>query len=92
MEKETHINRYNDEFTFTQDPEGNVLWEGTFEYIRTSLNENKDIIMIDPGGGPYLCSGMESTMVHSEITDKEIVKFQEIPTGFKIILKAKKDE
>ena len=88
MNKETHTNRYGDEFTFTQDPDGNILWEGTFEYIRTSLNENKDIIMIDPGGGPYLCSGMPSDLVHSEIQDKEIVKFQEIPTGFKIILKS----
>jgi hypothetical protein len=85
--KETHTNRYGNKFTFTEDPDGNILWEGNFEYIRTSLNENKDIIMIDPPGGPYLSSGMESTIVHPEIEDKEIVKFQEIKTGFKIILK-----
>jgi hypothetical protein len=87
MDKETHINRYGNKFTFTEDPDGNILWEGNFEYIRTSLNENKDIIMIDPGGGPYLSKGMPSTIAHPEIEDKEIVKFQEIKTGFKIILK-----
>ena len=75
--KETHTNRYGNEFTFTEDPDGNILWEGNFEYIRTSLNENKDIIMIDPSGGPYLSKGMPSPCSPRD-RDKEIVKFQEI--------------
>lgn len=28
------VNRYNDTFTFTKDDEGNILWEGNFEYCR----------------------------------------------------------
>ena len=28
------INRYGDEFTFTQQEDGNILWEGKFEYCR----------------------------------------------------------
>ena len=87
MKEETHINRYGEKFTFTQDDNGDILWEGNFEYIRTSLNENKDIIMIDPSGGPYLCLGMESELIHSEVEGKEIVKFEEIENGFKIVLK-----
>jgi len=89
MSKEIYTNRYGNEFTFTEDPDGNVLWEGDFEYIRTSLNEDKGITMIDPSGGPYLCSGMESTIFHSEIEGKEIVEFKETETGLKIILKQK---
>ena len=27
-------NRYGDEYTFTKQKDGNVLWEGDFEYIR----------------------------------------------------------
>ena len=29
-----YINRYKDKFTFTLDDEGNILWEGDFEYSR----------------------------------------------------------
>lgn len=29
-----YINRYKDKFTFTLDEEGNILWEGDFEYSR----------------------------------------------------------
>lgn len=31
---ETHINRYNDEYVFTLQEDGNILWEGPFEYCR----------------------------------------------------------
>jgi len=86
-ETHTHTNRYGEVFTFEHDDGGNILWEGNFEYIRTSLNEDKDVIMVDPAGGPYLCSGMESELIHSDIEGKEIVKFEYIETGFKIILK-----
>ena len=30
----TYKNRYDDEFTFTLDDEGNILWEGNFEFCR----------------------------------------------------------
>jgi len=32
--KNTYKNRYGDEFTFTLQDDGNVLWEGKFEYCR----------------------------------------------------------
>lgn len=87
MSKETYKNRYGDMFTFTIDSDGNVLMEGNFEYHRYSWNDNPDdITMIDPSGGPYLEIGMKSTMVHSEVKDKEIVGFYPIDNGYKIIL------
>jgi hypothetical protein len=33
-------NRYNDEFTFTKDREGNIIWSGDFEYHRTGMPNN----------------------------------------------------
>lgn len=30
----TYKNRYGDQFTFTKDEEGNILWEGNFTYCR----------------------------------------------------------
>lgn len=36
MKKEIHQNRYGDTFTFTPTEDGNVLWEGKFEWCRFS--------------------------------------------------------
>jgi len=33
---ETYTNRYGDVFTFTPTEDGNILWEGNFEYHRCS--------------------------------------------------------
>jgi len=30
-------NRYEDEFTFTEDVDGNVLWQGDFMYCRFGM-------------------------------------------------------
>jgi len=34
MNKETYKNRYGDVFTFTPNEDGNILWEGDFQYCR----------------------------------------------------------
>lgn len=87
IKPEKYINRYKDEFTFTPDEDGNVIWEGNFEYHRIGYNDNReDITMVDPSGGPYLEVNMESTMAHSEIKNKKIVGFSPIENGYKIIL------
>ncbi len=44
-------NRYGDEYTFTKQKDGNVLWEGDFEYIRAGDD------FIDPSGGPFIRIG-----------------------------------
>lgn len=35
--KTEYINRYKDKFTFTLQDDGNVLWEGNFEYCRFGM-------------------------------------------------------
>ena len=35
--KETYTNRYGDEFTFTLLEDGNIQWEGKFEYSRFGI-------------------------------------------------------
>jgi hypothetical protein len=35
--KTTYKNRYGDEFTFTLQKDGNILWEGNFEYVRIGM-------------------------------------------------------
>jgi len=44
-------NRYGDEYTFTKQEDGSVLWEGDFEYIRAGDD------FIDPSGGPFIRIG-----------------------------------
>jgi hypothetical protein len=34
MKKIEYINRYNDVFTFSKTEDGNILWEGKFEWVR----------------------------------------------------------
>jgi hypothetical protein len=84
-----HLNRYDDEFIFTPNEDGNVLWEGEFKYCRFSC-DNEDInkiTMIDPSGGPYLAVGTQSQWVHPDIKGKIVEGFEKIPTGYKVLLK-----
>ena len=52
-------NRYGEVYTFTKQKDGNVLWEGDFEYIRAGDD------FIDPSGGPFIKIGqMLSHVIH----------------------------
>lgn len=54
-------NRYGDEYTFTKLENGDVLWEGDFEYMRSGND------FIDPSGGPFIKIGqMLSHVVYGE--------------------------
>ena len=54
-------NRYGDTYTFTKQEDGNVLWEGPFEYMRAGDD------FIDPSGGPFIRIGqMLSHIVYSD--------------------------
>ena len=59
-----YTNRYGDVYTFTKLENGNVLWEGNFEFCRYGFPNNPDgtsntdvIDMVDPSGGPYIRAG-----------------------------------
>lgn len=54
-------NRYGDVYTFTKQEDGNVLWEGDFEFMRSGDD------FIDPSGGPYIKIGqMLSHVVYND--------------------------
>ncbi len=55
--EETYTNRYGDEFTFTLLEDKDILWQGPFKYYRLSKDEDENINMIDPSGGPYIEKG-----------------------------------
>ena len=78
MSKETIRNRYGDEFTFTLLEDGNIQWEGNFDYHRVMLSDG--IKMVDPSGGPRLREG-------DEIMGKTIKEFKSNKEGYLIITK-----
>lgn len=66
---EQYVNRYRDVFTFTYDKKNKlILWEGNFEYVRYGWDNGVDpkdniLNMVDPSGGPYISSGMQSNLI-----------------------------
>lgn len=66
----SYRNRYGDTYTFTKQKDGDVLWEGDFEYIRAGDD------FIDPSGGPFIKIGqMLSHVIHD-------IDFNVIVEGF----------
>jgi hypothetical protein len=78
-------NRHGKEQIFTPDGEGNVIWNADFDWFRYSLDDDGNIIMVDPSGGPYLAKGMNSNLVHPDIQGKKIDYFVKVGSGYKII-------
>ena len=85
MSKETYTNRYGDEFTFTPDEDGNLLWEGNFEYHRYGYEETPDNLnMVDPSGGPYITIGTDMGLYHTEMKGRKVTGFVRIDNGYKL--------
>ena len=83
-------NRYGDIFTFTKTEDGNILWQGNFEYIRYSyLNDlvGNQLTMIDPSGGPYLTIGSNMGLFDESFKGLFIKDFSKTPEGYLIITK-----
>jgi len=52
-----YTNRYGDEFTFEKNENGNIDWMGDFNYTLCGLNDDDNIIFVDPRGGTYIPVG-----------------------------------
>ena len=81
-----YTNRYGDDYTFTLQDDGTVLWEGPFDYYRVLWDpETDNITAIDPSGGPFICTGFPFRYLD---TDKKITELQWInePKSVTIIL------
>jgi hypothetical protein len=77
--KTTYRNRYGDIHTFTKQKDGNVLWEGDFEYIRSGDD------FIDPSGGPFIQIGkMLSHVVHGKDLNVIVEGFINVKEGILI--------
>jgi len=81
----TYTNRHGDQYKFTLQDDGNILWEGSFQFCRVGTLEGK-IEMVDPSGGPYLQSGQDAERISTKFKGKLIKKFTKAPTGYNIIV------
>lgn len=88
MKPQLYKNRYGDEFTFTPTEDGNILWEGNFEFGRYgfSNDEPRTINMVDPSGGPFIPKGMKSSLIHEDVQGKFVKEFIEKDNGWLIVL------
>jgi uncharacterized protein YnzC (UPF0291/DUF896 family) len=69
-----YLNRYNDTYTFTKTEDGDVLWEGSFEYCRLGWANNYDDAYIaytaDMDTDERLTFGEFTNAVHKEGLEK----------------------
>ena len=80
---EVYINRDGDEYTFARQGDGNVLWEGPFEHMRSGTN-NKGEDFIDVAGGPFIKKGqMLCHVIGGEINDI-VDGFMKLKNGYLI--------
>jgi hypothetical protein len=87
MNAQPYTNRYGDVFTFTPDTDGNLLWEGNFEYCRCGFEESADNLnMVDPSGGPYIDIGTDVGRFHKDMVGKSVTGFVPIDTGYKLTI------
>lgn len=86
--KVQYENRYGDIYTFELNKDNSINWEGPFQFYKKSEDENKNIIMVDPSGGPFLEKGkMLSHIVYDDSFNVIIEKFVRTKEGFTIITK-----
>jgi len=81
-----YSNRYGDDYTFTAQENGTILWEGPFDYYRVLYDpETEQITAIDPSGGPFISTGFPFRYLD---TDKKITALEWInePKAVTIIL------
>ena len=66
-------------YTFTKQEDGNVLWEGDFDYCGVSHS------YINPSGGPFIKVGqMLSHIVYDEAFNVIVEGFERVETGYLI--------
>ena len=87
MEIKNFNNRHNDLYTFALCDDGNILWKGTFEYHRAAYDENQNICMIDPSGGPCIGTGMDMGYYFPSFKGLYVNGFEKIERGYKILIK-----
>lgn len=86
-----HINSLGKEYTFNMNKDKNVEWEGPFEYYRSNADDDKNLIMVEPHGGPLLKRGqMLSHIIWDDDFNVIIEKFAKTEKGFTIITKEHK--
>lgn len=78
-----YINRYGEKYTFSLNEQGNVDWRGSFKYCRYAWDDDKNIVMVDPSGGPYITIDYPLEVAG---IDRKVVGFKDHTTYWEILL------
>jgi hypothetical protein len=78
-----YVNRYGDKYTFSLNEQGNVDWRGPFKYCRYAWDDDRNIVMVDPSGGPYI--SIDYPLEVAEI-DRKVVGFRDHTTHWEILM------
>jgi len=86
-EEVTYKNRHGVEFTFKVNERNNIQWCGDFEYCRYGFEDNpKDIIMVDPGGGPYIDIDYDMEMFDKSFKGMKVSGFISNDNGYELVI------
>lgn len=89
MKKVTYNNRYGDNIIFEQIDNEIHMSGFNMEWIRVGYDDEKNITMIDPAGGPYLSIGMNLGLYFNDKRSSiiENIKIEENKVIFKTKIK-----
>ena len=77
-------NRYGDVYTFEQLENGNIQWNGNFEYCRFGFKDDPNVVtMVDPSGGPFINEGMDMKLFKLKGIVKEFINNED---GYEIVV------
>jgi hypothetical protein len=62
---------------------GKLVYE---KYTRLVESRQDTINMMDPSGGPYMCEGMDMSVISNSFSGMTIKEFKPTPEGYKIII------
>ena len=86
-EEVTYKNRHGVEFTFKVNERNNIQWCGDFEYCRYGFEDNpKVIIMVDPGGGPYIDIDYNMEMFDKSFKGMKVSGFISNDNGYELVI------
>jgi hypothetical protein len=57
------------------------------KYMQYVKSDKSKLCMVDPSGGPYICTDMDMAYISNEFDGMIVDGFETTPTGYKIIIK-----
>lgn len=80
-------NRYGDTMSFEEVDGDTLLWRGSHNFERVSLDEMGNYTMVDPSGGPYICKGQDIGLDYPAWKGRVVDHIQHHEEGYLVVCK-----